>query len=727
MNNYYSYKAALGPKKTNYMICFYSGGNFNFSDFLNEMETQFKDAIFTKEIVFITPGFNKNNIKNKLLGFTTQEKLKDKINSFQKLVFHTCFIKRDGLFDIDVVNDNEKKLSDAQVSTLIEAGLFNVIKKRNLILEARSDFHYIKPSGKHTCKFIDVKNILESSAEITFITICLLKLLPEKITKIYVDTSGIYPIAYDIVNILNEFDKQLGKQSELISIDSFGSYGGLDEYKFSSDDNTLILISASTSNKLYKILKNMNPLSQTPIVSIVMTQVNQGQDVLVDFNYYKDKFCNSYFAHFESYDEKECPMCLKEHSIPLALDKSRFVFDAPRTETYLPLSKDSDKELRRMIHDYHEMDVFRCLFDGVDGKTKMPAPEYFIDLSKIIKDVNEQLKVEVEGKYINKFQYKLKNKIIRHFPLNTDCILHCKDQGARELAELIQLFVSELGLKINLYEGELPEGFVPKKGIVVVAGSIESGKSLLNISRDLRHFNYVPLSYIVGFAKFNSAQEFKKLEMDLKFTEADFGFHQFHVIEKILLPINETKEHSWKKELYILNKLTVKYKNEQSLLTIIELREQQLKNATSADVKGLGEKLYIPSPKGEHLVLGKTFAFWDKADNNKTFNHQATVYFTISSVLQNLRTTPDKNGIIPLGEGYVIRQLDPLLFDRFNEGVIQASILRSAKPKELDYSASDTKSQIVGTLIERMLEHPEVMNQQDYRSFYLLFVQKNYK
>jgi hypothetical protein len=72
-----------------------------------------------------------------------------------------------------------------------------------------------------------------------------------------------------------------------------------------------------------------------------------------------------------------------------------------------------------------------------------------------------------------------------------------------------------------------------------------------------------------------------------------------------------------------------------------------------------------------------------------------------------LRTETDKSGIKPLGDGYIIKQLDPLLFDRFNEGIIQASVLRCAKSKELDYRDSDTQSKIIGSLIERMLKHPD--------------------
>ncbi|QQX78952.1 hypothetical protein JK628_15465 [Shewanella sp. KX20019] len=689
MKNFYFYQTDLSTNKPNFLVCFYSGATFCLEAFCNEVVTQFKSSIFIRNIVFITPEFNKDEITQKLLNPEAQIKIKDRVNSFQEINFHTCFVKRNGQFELTVFNEGKSKLKSVEMNNLIDFGLYNIIINRNLIVEAHSNIHFIKPSGKHTSKFIDVKNLLESSAEISFIATSLLKLLPEKLSKIYVDTSGVYSLAFELSNITRAFDKS----AEIISIDSFGSYGGLEQYNFSSDANTLVLISASTSNNLFKKLRINSSLEKASLVSVIMTQVNDSeQKVLVEFEKYKNKFCKSYFEHFHSYDENECPMCLKEHSIPIALDKSRFIFDSPRTEAYLPLAVDSDNNLRCLINKYKDLDAFRCLFDGVDG-TKKPTPEYFIDVSKIIQQQS--------------FKERVQNNIHRFFPLNTDCIIHCKDQGAKELANLIQKNISQLDLEVDLYDGEIPHEITPKKGIVVVAGSLESGKSLLNISRALRKFNELPITYIVGFAKYNSESEFKKLQMDLKFSEGPCGFHQFHVIEKILMPINEHKENSWDKELELLKKLGENHQNDAALKAVIEQRDKKLRSASSIKNQGLGKHLFLASPVGKDLVLGKTFAFWNKGDNDHDFYHQSTVYFTVSSVLQRLRTTAKNNGTIPLGTGYIIRQLDPLLFDRFNEGVIQASVLRTAKSRELDYSADDAKSRIIGSLIERMLKFPE--------------------
>lgn len=110
MKNFYFYKADLISDKPNVMVCFYAGGKFNFESFCNEVVTQFNSSIFTRDIVFITPEFNKEDISSKRLNDGAQSKIKDRINSFQELYFHTCQTKTslDGQLDSSPKADKEK-------------------------------------------------------------------------------------------------------------------------------------------------------------------------------------------------------------------------------------------------------------------------------------------------------------------------------------------------------------------------------------------------------------------------------------------------------------------------------------------------------------------------------------------------------------------------------------------------------------------------------------------
>ena len=690
MKSFYCYPASLSSHKSNILVCFYTGRNICIKTFFSEITSHFKNLIFTKDIIFITHDFNKKIINENLLTKEVQRSLKESINSLQELYFHTCFIDSKGKFEIESYNPGGLSLNNNDLESIVEIGLVDIINKRDLVVNPSSHTHFVKPSGKHTSKFIDVKNILESSNEISFIATSLLKFLPENIDRLYIDTPGIYPLAFELVNLIKCFDES----KKEILIDSFGSYGGIDDYKFSTGDNTLILISASTSNELYEDLKKHPRLHQAHFITLIMTEKkSESQKVLVEFEQYRSKHKKSCFDKFFSYREDECPMCLGEWSIPLQLDKSRFHVSPPRTESYLPLAKDSTPALRSLVTKYKNTKAFKCLYDGVDGR-KSPTPEYFIDVSSLMR--NDDFKNKIVNKFIN-----------RKFPLNTDCIVHCNDSGAEELANFVKDEAVKKGLTgISIQKATEFNSTNVNKGIIVVAASLESGKALLNVSRQLRAVSHLPVTYLIGFAKYNSKDDFEKLKQDLTYSKGLSGMHTLYAVEEILLPINEMKQTSWDKEINLLNEISPQYESTPILKDTIEERINHLKRCRSMEVKGLGDSLFIKINNDSELHLGKNFAFWDEADTGEPWEHQATVYFTISSILQNLRTGT-KDGKNPLGGGYIIRQLDPLLFDRFNEGIIQASLLRCAKPLELDYRRDIQKSTIVGSLIERMLANPD--------------------
>jgi len=557
-------------------------------------------------------------------------------------------------------------------------------------MESAENYHFVKPSGKHTNKFIKASNVIQRSAEISFLAINLLKYSKTKIDKIYTDTAGILPLAYELLSITRKFTDEPCE-----FIDSFGSYGGLESYSFSGSENTLVLISASTSDDLPNRLKLKFGLTQAKIISIFSSTAQSTFPALVNFVKFHAQYKNDIFSNFMSSSEHECEMCIYEKSIPLSLSNSQFVFEAPKSELYLPIAKDSDLTLKNIISNYKDSKAFKCLYDGLEGTTT-PTPEYFIDVCTLIK---------TNKKYIQ----KVKNFVTRSFPLSADLIVHANDQGAYDLALRIKKEVKALGKPINVSSIEKIEEAKPKNGIVVVAGSIQTGKSLLNISRKLRSFDTLPITYVIGFAKFNDWANYTKLKGDLSYNNGcpSLGPHQFIAIEEIMLPLNEHRINSWDREQDTLKLIKAKLTLSRAAIKKLNERALLLRRATDPTVKGIGDEIFLPSPNGKSMILGKTFAFWGDNDNKTEWSHQATVYFTISNILQRLRYTKTPKETAPLKGGYILKQLDPLLFDRFNEGIIQASILRAAKPRELDYSANDENSKIIGSLIERMINHPE--------------------
>lgn len=125
----------------------------------------------------------------------------------------------------------------------------------------------------------------------------------------------------------------------------------------------------------------------------------------------------------------------------------------------------------------------------------------------------------------------------------------------------------------------------------------------------------------------------------------------------------------------------------------MEDRKGILQKSMGDGERGLADRLFYPRVNNgnfEELRIRKNFAFFnfDKYVDNVS---QADIYFTISNIINTLRNNDlkaPKSGFLikSLTQSAFVRNLlDPGNFDRFNDGIIQASILRSANPEELAY------------------------------------------
>jgi hypothetical protein len=103
------------------------------------------------------------------------------------------------------------------------------------------------------------------------------------------------------------------------------------------------------------------------------------------------------------------------------------------------------------------------------------------------------------------------------------------------------------------------------------------------------------------------------------------------------------------------------------------------------------------------LKLQTGFALWPDglADRQPS---QADVYFTIASVLQSRRAASET------GQGRALRTdlfqqtlLDPSNFGRFSDGIIQASILRAARPNEINYAWAPEYSRDMARFARRII------------------------
>jgi hypothetical protein len=118
--------------------------------------------------------------------------------------------------------------------------------------------------------------------------------------------------------------------------------------------------------------------------------------------------------------------------------------------------------------------------------------------------------------------------------------------------------------------------------------------------------------------------------------------------------------------------------------------------------RGLHDNLFIAASGDSPLKLRKGFAFLN-FDYKVGDISQAETYFVVQSVLHAMRGRKGENGLSQ--NSFTRTVLSPRCFDRFNDGVIQAAILRAAMPAELDYSHSERISLEMRRIVELVLKN----------------------
>jgi len=237
--------------------------------------------------------------------------------------------------------------------------------------------------------------------------------------------------------------------------------------------------------------------------------------------------------------------------------------------------------------------------------------------------------------------------------------------------------------------------------IVVAAAVIESGRCLTDTSRDLRLFAAnAPIVYVVGVEKTTDLTSRKSLEKTLIQTHKAIK-HQFASTIKIILP-KSSETNAWNEELAFWQQASINDCFE-DCKTFIRERIERIGNGTP-----FRSDLFLPRANGDELRLQPGFVFWPE-NLPKKEHSQADVFFTISSVLQNLRARSESNENKPGIHSHWFHHtiLSPENFVRFNDDIIQASLLRAALRPELNYLESPIESREFGRIILRLIKSYE--------------------
>ena len=121
---------------------------------------------------------------------------------------------------------------------------------------------------------------------------------------------------------------------------------------------------------------------------------------------------------------------------------------------------------------------------------------------------------------------------------------------------------------------------------------------------------------------------------------------------------------------------------------------------------------FFPRTNGTPLVLRHGSVFFDTPTADVS---QTAVYAMVSAAMQAARESGVPSGLNSASPNpgfddnpFVRSVLDPSMFARFSDGILQASLLRTARRSELDYSASyDLSRQFVSVCYSILVSHNE--------------------
>lgn len=553
-------------------------------------------------------------------------------------------------------------------------GITWIFNERCGFVEANATYHFENPSGRHTERFIRLSNILARGAEIAFIGFCCLPHIDPAVTRAYLDT----PSLYAVVAAINEQRRSFAGTGWILA-DNFSSYAGFDQYEFDSAERAVVLISASSSGSLAARLvaeKNVEPdhivhllyLGRKPSTTPVVCDLSQD-----------DELNPAGVTDLPSVnDSADCPTCLGgSHAIKLQGDQ--FEFAGPQQDALLVGIADAPKGLSQLMERYARGTVFEV---GL-GRSGSKAPRLF--------HINAERLLESAA-----FERKLDYALRRSLPASLSHVIAADGQSLDLARRVAGRFAKPAPVIARDSIDDIPTA--TSDAIAIVASVVESGRTLLDISRDLRSIAPdAPLFYLVGMAKTTGEPKRERLESSLVQTHNFFPY-QLVTVDQIVLPASYDS-HAWAAELQLLIDPEIKSLTPAELVPVVQSRVDRLRRASQA----LDDDLFLPNEQ-EPLRLQPGFVFWPKTLPDKPGHRQADVYFTIASVLQRLRA----NAFLP-GERRIISNwfqqtiLAPGNFGRFNDDVIQASLLRAAYPYELNFADSAAESRELGRLLRRVI------------------------
>jgi hypothetical protein len=602
-------------------------------------------------------------------ALVAQQRLKSRIP-----LIHASFELRSGKARMTLLDSSFrsgasefKAVVEKSVRDWLRSGLRTAFDPKDVVLRAPPGYAYQKPSGARSELFLKPDLALKSSAVVAFVALALFEKLFSgrsggftELQTVFVDTMAIAPVAYGLRELL-----ALCGFKQAFHIESFHSYGGFEEVRKPLQRTSLCLISASASMALHEQWVTKKEVAVNEVVTIL---------TLTSAKRFKE---GALFA--VDVPEPASPSGPAQLSIRI------------KGETFLPEQEPPKKVLLTDAHHRSDADVEQfCAFAGlgVFDIYRRPARSgsrpraLYVDGIQLLKQV--------------RFTEWLHHRLLQSVKAATRVVVFQDDPPSKALAQEVMRYCTEsLALpQVTLVaSSKLSEKtFDDRAGVVVCAAVVGKGSQLLEVSRALRDRHDGPRLYLIGYQVAETRGELAALEANLKHSKgvpyevARFG--------KAAIGTQLGATFASEVEVFYGSSL-----DPRKLPGLMKRRAQILGTTNQT-----GELAFLPHGEqvSDAMRLRAGFAYWPKQFEPQPCH--AEVLGTIAVLLQRAREhdkLPEERRLATPSFRHVV--LDPENFSRFNDGVLQAALLRCANPAELDYRGDHAASDYMKAVVLRAL------------------------
>lgn len=673
MNNFFIYQYTESNSESVTVLFVNQSSMAELVSIEREIRSFFAKHILSHKLVVILPKYADKNLKQHFISNAMDifRRVPGRTQQYLDSNYYILeFDEMGNLFPLKQSSDLSKLIPN-----IIQNGLCEIFVSRNGLVESSSDHHFVFPSGKHCSKFLRTGNILINSAEIFFIASQLLGFVNDK-SIIYCDTSSINVLAFAIY----ELKRRFGSDFSFPAINSFESYNVFEQTSTPFGENSVLLISSSTSGNIIEklVTKNLAKREQIKVLFFVGLEsqfASHRDSILCNLSFDADNRKKG-VQIFDTYSAgKPCKLCA-DFSRPISINSDVFLTIQPKVNTINFITTDAPRYLSEFIENYRgikkENVVLKNFYKEDDSTNDY---ELFIETEKIFKLAEEGQLVE--------FNDKLNRLINLHIPANVKHIVHLPDNGSKLLAtQIINKLNCKIAPDLSSIDEEKWKTFNNEEGaVVIVASSIVTGRHLLHLSRGLREKDKLGIIYFIGFKRCPNLTLDKPLISNL--SKGKNKSHSKPVISVEEIFCSPVKSNtSWKLEKEFIEENLDSIEKEDPLYSFLkERRADLLDNKKNI---GLVNNVFLKKYDSTPLFLRRGFAFWDfEFSEEEAF--QSEVCFTMALIINHLENTNIQNERSLMQSNYVRNLISPEVFLRYNDGVIQAAILRVGKPEHFSY------------------------------------------